>query len=150
MREPHKQICPWFAKDERTEVLSASSKSQSSKITFAFLPPSSKLSFLNIGAATLLIAFPVAVPPVNEITAVSGCSTIAAPASPPSPCTRFSTPFGNPISARMSLSKYAVAGVTSEGFATTVFPAAKAGAIFQLNKYKGRFHGEIQPATPIG
>jgi hypothetical protein len=32
-------------------------------------------------------------------------------------------------------------GVISEGFATTVQPAAKAGAIFQLNKYKGKFHG---------
>ena len=36
------------------------------------------------------------------------------------------------------------------GFATTVFPAARAGAIFQLNKYRGRFHGEMQPTTPSG
>ena len=37
-----------------------------------------------------------------------------------------------------------------EGFATTVHPAAKAGAIFQENKYKGKFQGEMQPATPTG
>jgi hypothetical protein len=41
-------------------------------------------------------------------------------------------------------------GVTSEGFATTQFPAAIAGAIFQENKYKGKFQGDIQPTTPIG
>ena len=38
----------------------------------------------------------------------------------------------------------------SDGFAMTQFPAAKAGAIFQENKYKGKFHGEIQPTIPIG
>ena len=44
----------------------------------------------------------------------------------------------------------AVNGEISDGFATTVLPDIKAGAIFQVNKYKGRFHGEIQPTTPRG
>ena len=30
----------------------------------------------------------------------------------------------------------------------TVFPEIIAGAIFHVNKYKGRFQGEIQPTTP--
>ena len=30
------------------------------------------------------------------------------------------------------------------------FPAAMAGAIFQVNKYKGKFHGEIHPTMPSG
>ena len=51
---------------------------------------------------------------------------------------------------QISDNKNEVIGVISEGFATTQFPAASAGAIFQVNKYKGRFHGEIQPVTPIG
>ena len=41
-------------------------------------------------------------------------------------------------------------GVISDGLATTVLPAASAGAIFQVNRYSGRFHGEMQPATPRG
>ena len=41
-------------------------------------------------------------------------------------------------------------GVISLGLATTQLPAAKAGAIFQVNKYRGRFQGEIQPTTPRG
>ena len=44
----------------------------------------------------------------------------------------------------------AVRGVTSEGLAMTQLPAARAGAIFQVNKYKGRFQGEIHPTMPMG
>ena len=36
------------------------------------------------------------------------------------------------------------------GFAITVLPEISAGAIFQVNRYSGRFHGEIHPTTPIG
>jgi hypothetical protein len=46
----------------------------------------------------------------------------------------FKTPAGSPISIHISESRKAVMGVISEGFATTQFPAARAGAIFQLNK----------------
>ena len=41
-------------------------------------------------------------------------------------------------------------GVISDGLATTALPAAKAGAIFQVNKYNGKFQGDIHPATPTG
>ena len=44
----------------------------------------------------------------------------------------------------------ALAGVTSEGLATAVLPAASAGAIFQVNRYSGRFHGDTVPTTPSG
>ena len=40
--------------------------------------------------------------------------------------------------------------MTLEGLATTVFPVAKAGAIFQVSRYNGKFQGEIHAATPIG
>lgn len=41
----------------------------------------------------------------------------------------------------------AVTDVISLGLATTVFPHAIAGAIFQVNKYSGKFQGLIKPAT---
>src|SRR5690606_40152978 len=50
----------------------------------------------------------------------------------------------------ISPKRKAVIGVISLGFATTVFPTARAGAIFHENKYSGRFQGEMQPTTPIG
>jgi hypothetical protein len=43
-----------------------------------------------------------------------------------------------------------VTDVISLGLATTVFPVAIAGAILNVNRYKGRFHGLIKPATPTG
>src|SRR5690625_829094 len=117
---------------------------------FGFFPPNSKDNFLNIGAAILEICAPVWVPPVKEMAFISGCSTIACPAFEPTPCTIFKTPGGSPASRQISLSNKAVIGVTSLGFATTQFPVASAGAIFQEKRYKGKFHGEIQPTTPRG
>ena len=55
-----------------------------------------------------------------------------------------------PASAVSSASIAAVQGVSSDGLATTVLPVAIAGAIFQVKRYSGRFHGEMSPATPRG
>jgi hypothetical protein len=93
---------------------------------------------------------PVAVPPVNEMALIEGCSTMACPTDPPNPCTIFKTPLGNPAAVHISPNIAAVTGVNSLGFATTQFPAASAGAIFQVNKYNGKFHGLIHPTTPMG
>ena len=49
-----------------------------------------------------------------------------------------------------SASSVAVDGVSSEGFATIVFPQASAGASFQVRSRSGRFHGAITPITPSG
>src|SRR6478735_1113747 len=105
---------------------------------FGFFPPSSSDSFLNIGAATRAISSPVAVPPVKDIAFTSLWATIAEPTFGPVPWTMFRTPAGRPASIHIFDSIYAVIGVTSEGFATTVQPAARAGAIFHVNRYSGR------------
>ncbi|MNY38358.1 hypothetical protein D3C86_1729790 [compost metagenome] len=105
IRDPHKQICPWLAKDERTVVLIISSKSQSAKMIFGFFPPSSRDNFLNIGPAVRAMYSPVFVPPVKEIALIFGCLTIASPACCPKPCTIFRTPAGIPLSRTTSLSK---------------------------------------------
>lgn len=46
--------------------------------------------------------------------------------------------------------KRAVKGVCSAVFRTIVLPHANAGPTFQANIIKGKFHGMIWPATPIG
>src|SRR5690606_20270797 len=93
---------------------------------------------------------PTAVLPVNDTAFNAGCSTSGSPTSGPSPWTMLSTPAGSPISAASAPSRVAVCGVTSEGLATTVLPAAGAGAIFQVNRYSGRFQGEIGATLPSG
>jgi hypothetical protein len=45
---------------------------------------------------------------------------------------------------------HALTEVNSDGFATTVLPVARAGASLNDNKYNGKFHGLINPATPTG
>ena len=44
----------------------------------------------------------------------------------------------------------AVNGVCSAGFNTRVLPHVNAGPTFQANMRRGKFHGIIPPATPIG
>ena len=47
-------------------------------------------------------------------------------------------------------SSVAVAGVSSDGFTTTVLPHARAGATFQVSSRSGRFQGVMIPMTPSG
>src|SRR5215831_8613354 len=134
MREPHRQIWPWLAKAERMIVAQCFSlASQSAKITVGFLPPISSDSLRKRGAAIAAMAAPVRVEPVNEIALTPGCSINACPAPGPLPWTMLSTPGGSPASMQACANRYAVYGVTSDGLATTVLPAASAGAIFQVN-----------------
>ncbi len=58
-----------------------------------------------------------------------GCLVSGAPTLRPRPQTMFTTPAGK-ISASNSPSFNAVSGVCSEGFSTTVLPAASAGPSF--------------------
>ena len=134
MREPHRQICPLFWKALRTSVSRCCRQSLSAKTSVGFLPPSSSETFLSAGAASWWMRWPTAVLPVNEIALTSGAVTMASPTLGPNPWTRLNTPGGHPISAASSASIVALAGVTSEGFATTVLPAASAGAIFQVKR----------------
>src|SRR5436853_326205 len=46
--------------------------------------------------------------------------------------------------------KLAVAGVSSAGLKTTVFPETSAGKIFQVGIAIGKFQGVISPQTPTG
>src|ERR1700726_4430240 len=126
-REPHKQIWPWFANDDRTLPAIAASRSASAKTMFGFLPPSSSETFLNNGAHVSATFLPVTVPPVNEMVLIFGCAVIAAPTFGPVPCTTLSTPLGNPASSQISHNKNAVIGVNSLGLAIAVLPTAMAG-----------------------
>ena len=60
------------------------------------------------------------------------------------------TPSGRPASAVSSANLSAVSGVSEAGLRTTVFPAARAGAIFHEASRNGKFHGTMAPMTPIG
>ena len=132
--EPHRQTWPWLRKPARTTPATVDSISQSAKTTLAFLPPSSRLSFLNAGAADAATFSPVDVPPVNETRSTSEWATSGAPAPTPSPCTRLTTPAGRPTSSMTCISRSAVIGVSSLGLHTTVLPMPMAGATFHESR----------------
>lgn len=151
----------WFEKLERMVVSMTWSRSASAKTRAGFLPPSSSESFLQKGALSSVMSRAVAVEPVKEMRGTSGWLTRALPALGPVPNTMLTTPGGTPThtdtgsrrfgaqldycwmmgddpglpACCMSLhSIQAVTEVISLGLATTVFPAAMAGAIFQVSR----------------
>lgn len=119
------------------------------------------------------MSWAVAVEPVKETRGTSGWPTRASPAFGPVPNTMLTTPGGTPADGGtgnngMSHAKYCryaadavvipaccinlhiiqeVTEVISLGLATTVFPVAIAGAIFQVSRYRGKFQGLIRPAA---
>ena len=92
------------------------------------LPPISRFIRATRCAQAAATFFPVATEPVKATPSIRSSSTSAAPTSP-APATMFTTPGGS--SAKQEASMRVETGVSSDGFATTVLPAASAGASFQ-------------------
>src|SRR3954471_24572256 len=109
-------------------------------IMTTFLPPISRWTFLNVGAAAWLTIRPTLVEPVKDTTATRGSVVIAVPTSA-SPVTMLTTPFGTPASIRMLTKFSAESGVCDEGLKTTVLPHTRAGTIFHEGIAIGKFHG---------
>ena len=116
----------------------------------AFLPPISSATRLWPAAASMATWSPVAVEPVNEMSATFEWRTSAAPSSGLLPRTKFTTPGGTPHSSRTWTKSEAVTGVSGDGFSTTVLPRISAGKVFQEGMAMGKFHGVIKPTTPTG
>lgn len=101
-------------------------------------------------AAFSAIAQPASGPPVKAIRSTSRCVTSASPISVPKPVTTFTTPGGKPAASTSLTNSSSDADVNSEGFRTTVHPAASAGASLRLVSGNGEFHGMMQTTTPDG
>ena len=114
-------------------ALAASLISTSSRTIYGDLPPSSNDTFLKSLAAFSIILEPVGPDPVNDIMRTLGCSDKGFPTPAPSPLTRLNTPLGTPTLSKIS------AKIT----------AANAAANFNDVWFVGKFHGVINPDTPI-
>ncbi|MDT4871645.1 hypothetical protein FQZ97_1067850 [compost metagenome] len=136
--------------DEPSAPGTARSKSASSSRTTGDLPPSSSATRLMSRAASSPTRCPARVDPVKDTMSTSGCPAIASPTSGPVPETRLNAPAGKPISWKISANRNALNGATSEGFSTTVHPAARAGATFAATWCRGKFQGVMQATTPTG
>lgn len=98
------------------------------------LPPISRLIRATLSAARPAIRFPVSTEPVKAMQSTRGSVTIASPTSL-APATRFTTPGGMCSNAAAIIS--VESGVSSDGFPTTVLPAASAGASFHASRSSG-------------
>ncbi len=114
------------------------------------LPPSSSDTFFTVPAHCAMRILPTAVDPVNEIFLTVGLEVSSPPTSVADPVMTFRTPGGNPARSARTASASAENGVCDAGFATTVQPAASAGPTFRVIIAIGKFHGVMQPTTPMG
>ncbi len=121
----------------------------SAKKMFGDLPPSSSVTGIRFWLAYCMMSRPVVVSPVKAILATRELEASGLPASRPNPLTILRTPGGS-RSPTSSAQTRMLAGVCSAGFSTTQFPAAIAGASFQVAIRIGKFHGMIWPTTPSG
>ena len=140
---------PQFISPENTSIGSVESRSASSRMIAADLPPSSSEHGLSFSAAILPISLPTALLPVNVNLSISGLAVSARPVSGP-PGTTESTPSGRPASAKISAIANSDSGVSAAGFTTIVQPATSAGPSLLAARKNGTFHAVTAATTPIG
>ena len=137
IRVQAEQVWPALRNALETETPTALSRSASSRMTAADLPPSSSATRFTDAAASSATRRPAAVDPVSEIMSTFGWRTSISPNGGPRPVTRLNTPGGNPASCTTSARMNALSGATSLGLSTTVQPAASAGATFPIAWWSG-------------
>ncbi len=93
---------------------------------------------------------PTSVDPVKLIPPTRASWINASPATLPDPVIRFTTPGGRPALSSRCIRYTADQGVSMAGLNTTVFPQARAGAIFRTGVTTGKFHGLMVATTPSG
>ena len=96
-----------------------------------------------VGRRARPIATAVSGPPVKAMWSTPGWEVSAAPRAAPVPVTTLTTPGGKPARSNSATSSSIDAEVYSLGLTTTVLPAARAGASFQVASSSGEFHGAI-------
>ncbi len=144
---------PWPAWMQAVNAVApaTAAMSASSSAIAADLPPSSRKTFLSVGAAAAMIARPVAVEPVKDTMSMRGSVESTAATSLERGVTTLRTPAGMSVcSATSRPSSAATQGVSGAGLSTTVQPAARAGPTLARLIWVGTFHGVIAATTPTG
>ena len=127
----------------------ASSISASSRIRAASFPPSSRVTFFTVAAATAAASRPVSVEPVSDTLRTRGYSRRRRPTVEPGPVTTARRPDGN-RSVMAPSARITVSGVLLAGFTMTALPASRAGTTLTAVRAKGQFQGVMAPTSPTG
>ncbi len=144
------QRCPALSKAERTQSRTTCSGSAVESTIIALMPPVSAtngMMALCRSESAFWIAQAVSLEPVKAMPPTRGSLTRALPTLG-LPVSRCRTSAGTPASCSSVVAKYAAIGVCSAGFASTVFPVARAAATWPVKIANGKFQGEMQAKTP--
>jgi hypothetical protein len=133
-----------------TAARAAAPTSASAKTRNGAWPPSSSDTRFSVRAHWAAISRPMRVEPVKETARTSGWRQISRTSTSASPVSTEKTPRGTPASSASLPSARAEKGVSIEGTATTVQPAARAAAALRVSMAEGKFHGVTRPTTPTG
>ena len=114
------------------------------------LPPSSSDTFLIVAAHCAISSLPTSVDPVNEILRTDGIRRQLAADLGRRAGDDVEHARGDAGALASTASASAENGVCDAGLATTVQPAASAGPTLRVIIAIGKFHGVMQPTTPIG
>ena len=109
--------------------LTASSKSQSSKIISGSFPPSSSDTCFSDGAHIFDNSTPTSVLPVKLTALIRGSAVSHVPILLPLPVRHWIAFAGTPASTRSSHKIRAPIGVSDEGLRITLFPVTSIGAV---------------------
>src|SRR6185503_6809073 len=144
MRLAHTQVCPALRYFEAMAPCTALSRSASSKTTNGALPPSSRPSFLMVGAHCAISTRPISVEPVKVSMRTRGLEVSSLPITLALPVMTLNTPLGMPARSASTARASAVNGVSEAGLHTTVQPTASAGATLRVIMAAGKFHGVMR------
>src|SRR3990172_187180 len=144
------QRCPVDMKAPCMVRETALDRSASANTTRGFFPPISSWVLIKRGAVFSMTDLPTPQDPVKETAFTMEFVIISSPTREPGPVTKLITPLGTPASTRISTSLRAVMGACEAGFKITVFPQARARAVFQAGMAIGKFQGVIMETTPRG
>jgi hypothetical protein len=145
------QLCPALKQTNAEASGTTDSKSVSSRITVAALPPSSRRTRLTVAEAAAMTLRPVTVDPVNATASTRGSVVSAAATSFEDDVSTFRTPAGRSVRSTARRPRCAPdQGDSGDGFSTTVQPAASAAPTLARSSSTGMFHGVITDTTPSG
>ena len=97
-----------------------------------------------------MMRLPVSVAPVKPTLRITGLRRISSPTAPPGPVTMLMVPLGSPACCTSSTHRVAVSGVVLAGLMTMALPASRAGPTLLPMSETGKFHGTMEPTTPMG
>jgi hypothetical protein len=143
------QAWPLFMVEAAISSGMIASRSASSQMMAADLPPSSNVHRRSSSPQAAPILRPAAVEPVKLTLSTSGWVTRCWPVSRPAG-TMLTTPSGTPASMHIWARALALSGVSGAGLSTIVDPLASAGASLSIEMNSGTFHGTMPAQTPTG